>query len=113
MEVHHHPHTEKKNFKEYFLEFLMIFPAVTLGFIAENVRENISENSQEKELAKSLYKEIYSDSITMQQKIEGMLEKENYIKYFVSYLRDSSLTHLSPRFYPAITSAFVSTLTVI
>ncbi len=32
MEVHHHPQVEKKNFKEYFLEFLMIFLAVTLGF---------------------------------------------------------------------------------
>jgi len=32
MEVHHHPHVEKKKFKEYFLEFLMIFLAVTLGF---------------------------------------------------------------------------------
>jgi len=31
MEVHHHPHVEKKNFKEYFLEFLMIFLAVTMG----------------------------------------------------------------------------------
>jgi hypothetical protein len=30
MEVHHHPHVEKKNFKEYFLEFLMIFLAVTM-----------------------------------------------------------------------------------
>ncbi len=26
MEVHHHPKVEKKNFKEYFLEFVMIFP---------------------------------------------------------------------------------------
>lgn len=39
MEVHHHPHVEKKNFKEYFLEFLMIFLAVTLGFFAESLRE--------------------------------------------------------------------------
>ncbi|KAA9041153.1 histidine kinase [Ginsengibacter hankyongi] len=30
MEVHHHPHVEKKGFKEYFLEFLMIFLAVTI-----------------------------------------------------------------------------------
>ena len=60
MEVHHHPHIEKKGFKEYFLEFLMIFLAVTLGFFAETLREKISENSQAKELAKNLYKEIYS-----------------------------------------------------
>jgi hypothetical protein len=42
MEVHHHPdlHHKKKNFKEYFLEFLMIFLAVTPGFVAENIREH-------------------------------------------------------------------------
>ena len=43
MEVHHHPHVEKKGFREYFLEFLMIFLAVTLGFIAENIREHFAE----------------------------------------------------------------------
>jgi hypothetical protein len=43
MEVHHHPNVEKKNFKEYFLEFLMIFLAVTMGFFAESFRENITE----------------------------------------------------------------------
>ncbi len=31
MEVHHHPHVEKKNFKEYLLEGLMIFLAVSMG----------------------------------------------------------------------------------
>jgi len=115
MEVHHHPdlHHKKKNFKEYFLEFLMIFLAVTLGFIAENVRENISEKSQAKELAKSLYKEIYSDSINIHQKILGRVEKENYIKYFVQYVRDSDLVNLSPNFYPAFTSTFISTLTIL
>ena len=44
MEVHHHPKVEKKNFKEYILEFIMIFLAVTMGFIAENVREHFTEN---------------------------------------------------------------------
>ena len=43
MEVHHHPQVEKKNFKEYFFEFLMIFLAVTMGFIAENIREHFTE----------------------------------------------------------------------
>jgi hypothetical protein len=34
MEVHHHPDLQhkRKNFREYFLEFLMIFLAVTMGF---------------------------------------------------------------------------------
>jgi hypothetical protein len=34
MEVHHHPHVETKSFKEYLLEGLMIFVAVTLGFFS-------------------------------------------------------------------------------
>jgi hypothetical protein len=113
MEVHHHPNVEKKKFKEYFLEFLMIFLAVTMGFIAENVRENISENSQAKELAKSLYKEIYSDSIIIHQKISGRLQKEDYIKYFVQYVRDSDLVVPSLNFYSAFTSTFISTLNIV
>lgn len=110
---HHHPQVERKRFKEYFLEFLMIFLAVTMGFIAENIRENISEKTQSNELARSLYKEIYSDSITIHQRISGRLEKEDYIKYFVQYVRDSNLINLSPNFYPAFTSTFISTLTMI
>jgi hypothetical protein len=50
MEVHHHPdlHHEPKKWKEYFLEFLMIFLAVSMGFIAENFREN--QVNKEKEI---------------------------------------------------------------
>ena len=44
MEVHHHPHVEKKSFKEYLLEGLMIFIAVSMGFFAENIRESITEH---------------------------------------------------------------------
>ena len=48
MEVHHHPdlHHKPKKWKEYFLEFLMIFLAVTLGFFAENIREHLSEKKR-------------------------------------------------------------------
>jgi hypothetical protein len=33
MEVHHHPNVERKKIKEYFLEFLMIFLAVSSYFL--------------------------------------------------------------------------------
>jgi hypothetical protein len=62
MEVHHHPHVEKKNFKEYFLEFLMIFLAVTLGFFAENIREHLSDKSKEREFVVSLKEDMVSDT---------------------------------------------------
>lgn len=69
MEVHHHPHVEKKNFKEYFLEFLMIFLAVTLGFFAENVRENISNNEHAKLLTEQLVKDLKTDTLNLQKVI--------------------------------------------
>ena len=66
MEVHHHPHVEKKGFKEYFLEFLMIFLAVTLGFFAENVRENISNHHREKQYMQSMLEDLRQDTAMLQ-----------------------------------------------
>ena len=64
MEVHHHPnlHHRKKHWKEYFLEFLMIFLAVTLGFFAENYREYLSDRSKEKEYINSMIEDLRIDS---------------------------------------------------
>ena len=58
MEVHHHPHVEKKGFKEYFLEFVMIFLAVTLGFFAENIRERIKDSEQGEQYIQSLVEDL-------------------------------------------------------
>jgi hypothetical protein len=72
MEVHHHPDLDHKNkkFKEYFLEFLMIFLAVTLGFFAENLREGISETYKAKEYAQSLYDDFKIDTANIQRTID-------------------------------------------
>jgi hypothetical protein len=64
MEVHH-PHVEKKNFKEYLLEGLMIFLAVTMGFFAEQIREHFVEAKREKEYIVSMLKELRSDSVQL------------------------------------------------
>ena len=65
MEVHHHPEVEKKGFKEYLLEGLMIFLAVLMGFIAENIREGITENKRAAEFAKSYYGDIKKDTLLL------------------------------------------------
>lgn len=70
MEVHHHPHVEKKNFKEYFLEFLMIFLAVTMGFFAENIREKISDHTKEKEYMSSMIQDLQADTATDAKKVK-------------------------------------------
>src|ERR1700743_2423584 len=62
MEVHHHPEVEKKGFKEYLLEGLMIFVAVTMGFFAESLREHINERNQAKEFAVTLYADLKDDT---------------------------------------------------
>jgi len=62
MEVHHHPEVEKKGFKEYLLEGLMIFLAVFMGFVAENIRESITEHKRAAEFAQSYYEDIKKDT---------------------------------------------------
>lgn len=63
MEVHHHPdlHHNPKPWKEYFLEFLMIFLAVTLGFFAENLREQIKDHKQLHQFMQSLNQDLRDD----------------------------------------------------
>src|SRR5687767_13221939 len=67
MEVHHHLdlHNKPKKWKEYFLEFLMIFLAVTMGFFAENIRENYSNRENEKIYMESLVQDIKDDISTI------------------------------------------------
>jgi hypothetical protein len=49
-DLHHKP----KPWKEYLLEGLMIFIAVTMGFIVESIRENISAREKENEFTYGL-----------------------------------------------------------
>jgi hypothetical protein len=60
MEVHHHPdlHHKGKKLKEYFIEFLMIFLAVVMGFMAENLREQFTDGRRTHQFAKSLVHDL-------------------------------------------------------
>lgn len=107
MEVHHHPHSEKKGLKEYLLEGLMIFLAVSMGFIAENIREKFIENERAHELAESLYQEVYADSVKL-QKISTIRDiKEKALNNLINYFKDSSLINTSHHFYRKFTWTFV------
>jgi hypothetical protein len=75
MEVHHTHHSgHKKKWSEYFLEFFMLFFAVTLGFFAENYREhNIIEHRM-----KENYEAIIIDLQQDNQKIDSIsIEAKN------------------------------------
>jgi hypothetical protein len=73
MEVHHHPNVEKKGFKEYFLEFLMIFLAVTMGFFAENIREKFNDKENMHQLTNLLVNDLKIDTA----RLSLLLDKSN------------------------------------
>jgi hypothetical protein len=77
MEVHHHPnlHHNQKKWKEYFLEFLMLFLAVTLGFFAESYREHLVEVNREKEFISTFVEDLKSDTASINKVIIFRKEK--------------------------------------
>ncbi|HVX26051.1 MAG TPA: hypothetical protein VHB70_06900 [Parafilimonas sp.] len=93
MEVHHHPnlHHKTKKFKEYFLEFLMIFLAVSLGFVAENLREHLSDRSKEKEYIKAFVRNLQDDTAQLKHVISVDSKQVNGIDSFLQ------LAHLPVR----------------
>src|SRR5258705_3179102 len=107
MEVHAHSHTSKQKWTHYLWEFLMLFLAVFCGFLAENQREHMVEDQRAKALAKNLYKELVADSVIVQQCIENRKKKESECRYFIDYVKDSNLTNLSSRFFPAFTTSLI------
>jgi len=100
MEVHHHPHVEKKNFKEYFFEGLMIFLAVMLGFIAENIREVISDNSKGKEYIASFIQNLKDDTTNISNTIFENERKLAGLKQLMSLShQDLSIAELRKELY--------------
>src|SRR5665213_2559952 len=77
MEVHHHPdlHHKPKPWKEYLLEFLMIFLAVTLGFFAETIRESISDSAKGNEYIKAFIHDLRADTAEL-SKLQAFDEKK-------------------------------------
>jgi hypothetical protein len=76
MEVHHHSHHPKK-WKEYITEFLMLFLAVSLGFMAENIREHQIEQQRERQYMVSFVADLESDIVNI---MEGMPRKDARMK---------------------------------
>jgi len=61
--------TIKKKAQAHFLEFVMLFLAVFLGFLADNLRDGFIEKDIEKEYIRSLMEDIEVDKINIQRTI--------------------------------------------
>lgn len=107
MEVHHPHHlSHKKKWKEYILEFLMLFFAVTLGFVAENYRDVYIEKERAHELIIQLKTDINNnirliDSVVKRDKTIS-LKFDSAMVYLVSNKRintDSLYKNLPSNIY--------------
>ena len=72
MEVHHHTHKPKteKHFKHYLFEFLMLFLAISAGFLVENLREHYVENKREKVFINSYVEDLKQDTAKINANIK-------------------------------------------
>lgn len=92
MEVHHHPHVEKKNFKEYLLEGLMIFLAVSMGFIAENIREHLTDKAKEIEYIENIKKDLVRDTTDLNVWIDALNKKSESLNSLITLLQQQGPT---------------------
>jgi hypothetical protein len=79
MDVHHHPQLEHKPkpWKEYLLEGLMIFLAVTMGFFAESLREHLANKEKENQIVASLVRDVKKDTTILNDLIYTYMPTHN------------------------------------
>ncbi|MHA8091851.1 hypothetical protein V7S78_04985 [Aquirufa regiilacus] len=118
MEVHHHSHHPKK-WKEYFTEFVMLFAAVTLGFLAENFREHqvIEHRIELNKIA--ILKDLQSDSSEITRVLasgDRMIEKFNKVNYLLYLAKTKKISQnqlidsisVIPEFFARTTTLYMN-----
>jgi hypothetical protein len=93
MEVHHAHHpAHKKKISEYFLEFFMLFFAVTLGFFAENQREHYIEGQREIQYMESLLEDLAKDKYDLSESRKYITTQTKYIDTAIAVLSEGTWT---------------------
>ena len=100
MEVHNHSHTPRKKWTHYFWEFLMLFLAVTLGFLVENQREHYIEHQREKQFINSLYNDIKADTANIVRIINARTVKEQMLDSVSSMMNTVDPAIFTKQIYP-------------
>ncbi|TMI90526.1 MAG: hypothetical protein E6H08_14865 [Bacteroidetes bacterium] len=86
MEVHHHPHTERKKWTHYLWEFLMLFLAVFCGFLAEYQLEHKIEKDREKQFIQTMVEDLKSDTAQLAEIISYEYRREIMVDSLVELL---------------------------
>jgi len=101
MEVHHHTHPghHKKNWKDYFWEFLMLFLAVFCGFLAEYQLEHVIENSREKQFIKSYIEDLKLDTASMNRNLGYQKKRKLQLDSMMNFLETQTIRGSEGNFY--------------
>ncbi|HEY5771216.1 MAG TPA: hypothetical protein VIS75_01260, partial [Chitinophagaceae bacterium] len=100
MEVHHHAHTARRKWTHYLWEFLMLFLAVTLGFLVENQREHYVEHQREKQFIQSLFNDIRSDTSNIAKIINARTAKERMLDSMIYMMNSADPGGFTKLIYP-------------
>lgn len=91
MEVHHHPHLDPHTkWITYLFEFLMIFFAVTAGFMAESYRERLKDKEQIHKYMLSMVADLNSDIVMYDSTMKENATSRELIDKFFPLLKDKS-----------------------
>jgi len=103
MEVHHHPHVPNnpKPWKEYLIEGLMIFVAVTLGYGAENVREHYVNKHKGIISVQNLYKDLKDDSLSYKNSIKNRNFQDSCFEVISNLFDENKIKNEIPTVYAA------------
>jgi hypothetical protein len=106
MEIHRHSspapggtHTPGKKWTHYFWEFLMLFIAVTLGFIVENQREHFIEHKREKEYVHSMIEDLKEDTSSFNRLIRINAAANENIDTLIGLLKGNERNALARKIY--------------
>jgi hypothetical protein len=102
MEVHHHTHAShgKKNWKNYFWEFLMLFLAVFCGFLAEYQLEHKIERDREKEFIETMISDLKEDTTLLNTSIYNFKQKGIELDSLIILLNSTNIKdHGSELYY--------------
>jgi hypothetical protein len=98
MEVHHHSHHPKK-WKEYITEFLMLFLAVSLGFMAENIREHQIEKHREIAYLKNVHEDLKLDLINIDDVISSNTIRLQAMDTLFQLINNNTITNEDVYYY--------------
>ena len=98
MEVHHHSHHPKK-WKEYITEFLMLFLAVSLGFMAENIREHQIEKQREIAYLQNVHEDLKLDLINIDEVISSNTIRLQAMDTLFQLINNNTITNEDVYYY--------------